>query len=443
MRITAESLAELTDAERASVLAGLSQDQALALLYDWDFWARENQLLPGGGEWDTWLLKAGRGFGKTRTGAEAARQLVQNMRYGRGALIAPTAADARDVMIEGESGILAVSPPWFRPRYEPSKRRLTWPNGAQAFAYSADEPERLRGPQHDWGWGDELCAWRYAQDAWDNYQFGLRLGHRPLTILTTTPKPIKTLREIMAQPGIVITHGSTRDNIRNLAPKFAQKLYLRYGGTRLGRQELDAEILDDNPNALWTRSLIDKGRVREAPELIRIMIGVDPAVTNNENSSETGIVVAGVAMRAGVKHAFVLNDRSGGMSAPQWGEAAVSAYRYFNADRVIGEVNNGGDLVEGNIRAFDQSVSYKAVRASRGKTRRAEPVAALYEQGRVHHVGAFPELEDQMCDWDPSLPDESQVSPDRMDALVWVLTELMIEDGGSGGYAGSLSRRVS
>jgi phage terminase large subunit-like protein len=337
------------------------------------------------------------------------------------ALVGPTASDVRDVMIEGESGLLAISPPWNRPRYEPSKRRLTWPNGAMATTYSAEEPERLRGPQHDGAWCDELAAWRYAE-TWDMLMFGLRLGRDPRAIVTTTPRPVKLLRELLALDTTTKTGGSTYENRANLAPAFLDQIIRRYEGTRLGRQELNAELLDDVEGALWTRAMIDGARTAEAPDLARVVVAIDPATTATEDSDETGIVVAG----RGVDGRFyVLDDCSCRLTPDGWATRAVGAFDRYEADRIIGEVNNGGDLVESCIRhaasARSRHIAYAKVHASRGKLVRAEPIAALYEQGRVSHVGSFPALEDQLCSWVPGSHDGS---PDRMDALVWALTEL-------------------
>lgn len=413
-------LASLPEPEREAALDDLTEEEAKALLYDWKFWARPKQLAPEG-NWRTWLILAGRGWGKTRTGAEWVRGLVESGKAKRIALVAPTAADARDVMVEGESGILAIAPPWNRPVYEPSKRRLTWPNGAIATTYSADEPDRLRGPQHDAAWADELAAWRYP-DAWDMLMFGLRLGKDPRVIVTTTPKPVKVIRDLVEDPTTVVTRGSTYENIANLAPAFVEQIIAKYEGTRLGRQELYAEILDDVPGALWSRAVIDGLRVKEALELRRIVVAIDPAVTSEEGSDETGIIVAGVGYDG---HGYVLKDLACRASPNDWARRAVEAYYRYEADAIIGEVNNGGDLVETVIRTVDRNVPFKAVRASRGKAVRAEPVAALYEQGRVHHVGTFDVLEDQLC---AITPDGYQGagSPDRADALVWALTELML-----------------
>jgi len=340
------------------------------------------------------------------------------------ALVAPTAADVRDVMVEGESGLLAIAPPWDRPEYEPSKRRLTWENGAIATTYSADEPERLRGPQHDFAWCDELAAWRYPE-AWDMLMFGLRLGDDPRAVVTTTPRPTKLIKALVADPKVVVTRGSTYDNKFNLAPAFLDQIVRRYEGTRLGRQELDAEILEDVPGALWTHGLIDATRVNTVPSLTRIVVAIDPAVSTDEHADETGIVVAG---KDAAGHGYVLADLSGRYTPTEWAKAAIAAYRAHGADRVVAEVNNGGDLVEATLRVVDPAVSFAAVHAARGKVARAEPVAALYEQGRVHHLGALPRLEDQMCCFAHDFSRETAgYSPDRVDALVWALTELLVQ----------------
>jgi phage terminase large subunit-like protein len=374
------------------------------------------------GPWVTWLILSGRGWGKTRTGAEAVRKWIKKYRYVN--LIGATADDARDIMIEGESGILEICPKDERPLYVPSKRRLEWPNGAKSLIFTADEPDRLRGKQHMKFWGDELAAWRY-QDAWDQASLGLRLGDNPQCVLTTTPKPIKTIRDLIADSTTIVTRGSTYDNKDNLAPAFLSKIVTRYENTRLGRQELYAELLDDTPGALWQRGNIDESRVRGPPEMVRIVVAIDPAGSTNEGSDETGIVAVGKGIDG---RWYVLADVSGRYSPDGWAKRAIALYKELGADRVIGEVNNGGDMVENTLRNIDMNVSYKAVRASKGKAIRAEPVAALYEQKRVSHVGAFPTLEDQMCifttDYDRT---KMKYSPDRMDALVWAMTELAIE----------------
>ncbi len=431
-RVTAEGLALLPPQERQAFLSSLTDREKAELEFYWPFWARPKQVAPEG-NWRTWLILAGRGFGKTRTGAEWIRQEIESGRRGRLALVARTSADARDVIVEGQSGILNISPPWNKPRWIPSKRRLQWANGAVATIYSADEPDLLRGPEHDGAWCDELASWRYPE-AWDMLMFGLRLGPDPRAVVTTTPKPVKLVRDLMDDPNTVVTRGSSYENRGNLAPMFFDTIVGKYEGSRLGRQELLAEILDDNPNALFHRRIIDRLRLtKDKVEMLdweRVVVAVDPSVHDGEDEkdpileerSECGIVVGAVArMKNNTKHAYILDDVSTFESPAGWGAEAVRAYRIHAGDRIVGEVNNGGAMVEHVIRSVDKTVSFKAVRASRGKVIRAEPVSALYERGLVHHVGNFPELEDQMCDWMPG-----EKSPDRLDALVWCVTELLV-----------------
>ncbi|MGJ0619704.1 MAG: DNA-packaging protein [Methylocystis sp.] len=415
-----DSLVSLPPEQRLRVLAGLSQSEARALLFDWRAWARPEQVAPQG-SWSFWLVLAGRGFGKTRTGAEWVREKKE--KCGRIALVAPTAGDARDVMVEGESGILACSPSWDRPRYEPSKRRVTWKNGARATLYSAEDPEALRGPQFSAAWADELCAWPYAQETWDMLQFGLRLGRNPQCAVTTTPKPIKVLKDLIVNPATVVTGGSTYANRANLAEGFFAQIIRRYEGTRLGRQELLAEILDDVPGALWTRAMFDKHRIRAAPELRRVVVAIDPSGASGDDdaSNSIGIIGAGLGIDG---RGYVLTDRTCSLSPAGWGRRAVDAYHEFKADRIVAEQNFGGAMVEHVIKTTDPKASFRAVVASRGKVVRAEPVAALYEQGRISHVGAFSDLEDQACQMTES-GFVGDGSPDRVDALVWAITDLM------------------
>lgn len=403
------------------------------LLYDWSFWGRPDQHEPPG-RWNTWLILSGRGWGKSRTGAEWVRRQVEHGRCKRLALVARTAADVRDVVVEGESGILAISPPWNRPEWEPSKRRLTWPNGAIATTFSADEPDALRGPQHDGAWCDELAAWRYPE-AFDMLQMGLRLGRRPRIVVTTTPRPVKLVKELLADPTTFRTRGSTYDNAGNLAATFLRQILRKYEGTRLGRQELHAEVLDDTPGALWKRDQLEALRLRfnkHPTEFLRVVVAVDPATSTGEGSNETGIVVVGLGLDG---EGYVLEDASGTYSPAEWGARVVEVYRRWEADRVVAEANQGGNLVESNLRvavlkdeagrvlARGEHLPISMVHASKGKRARAEPVSALYEQGRVHHVGAFPELEDQLCGWNAT---SGEASPDRLDALVWGFTALML-----------------
>jgi phage terminase large subunit-like protein len=395
---------------------------AQTLSGSWRLQARPEQLAPAG-DWATWLVLAGRGWGKTRTGAEWVTEQVLFGRAGRIALVAPTASDARDVMVEGESGILAIAPDHMRPIYEPSKRRLTWPNGAIASTYSADEPDRLRGPQHDAAWADEIAAWGYPA-AWDMLRLGLRLGTRPQCLASTTPKPVKLIRDLLSREGqgVVVTRGRTADNAANLAPDFLAEVERLYGGTRLGRQELDGEFLADTPGALWTRDAIDRDRVSASPELVRIVVAIDPAVSNNDKSDETGIIAAGLDR---IGHINVLADVSGRYRPNEWAQKAIDLFAELKADRIVAEVNNGGQMVEATLASINKNIPFKALHASRGKVIRAEPVSALYEQRKVHHVGIFNELEDQMSgftiDFDRN---KAGYSPDRVDALVWAITEL-------------------
>jgi phage terminase large subunit-like protein len=407
--------------EQVRRVNALTDAEAEALVYDWGWHARPKQVPPDG-DWRYWLIIAGRGFGKTRTGAELVREWIKSHAYVN--LIGATSDDARDIMIEGESGILAICPDRERPRYLAHKRQLVWPNGAKSLIFTADEPERLRGKQHAKLWADEVAAWRYPE-SWDQAKFGLRLGDNPQAVLTTTPKPTKLIKELIADEGTHVTTGTTYENRGNLAGAFLDAIVKKYEGTRLGRQELNAEILADNPGALWKRDQIEEGRVGKAPDMKRVVVAVDPAVTNNPDSDETGIVVAGLGADG---KGYVLADLSMRGTPEEWARAAVRAYRDFKADRILAEANNGGQMVEAVVRTADRAVSYKGVHASRGKITRAEPVSALYEQGRCHHVGCFPVLEDQMCDYDPKT---SKFSPDRMDALVWAFTDLMIAGPGT------------
>jgi phage terminase large subunit-like protein len=324
-------------------------------------------------------------------------------------------------MVEGESGILAVSPPDFRPHYESARRRLLWPNGAQAALYSSEEPDQLRGPQHHLAWGDELAKWRHQRTCWANLLLGLRLGEAPKVMATTTPKPTPLIKQLRDDPTVAITHGATFDNRAHLSADFIYHIKRLYEGTRLGRQELYGEILEDFPGALWNRDGIDNARVKKAPPLTRIVVAVDPPVTHGENADACGIVVAGIC---GEGHTYVLADLTAqGLSPHQWCKKALLAYETFEADRLVAEVNQGGDLVETLIRQISPGVSYRGVRASRGKIARAEPVAALYERGLVHHVGGLNQLEDQLCSY---TGEKGEKSPDRLDALVWAITDLAL-----------------
>ena len=367
-------------------------------------------------DWRIWLTLAGRGWGKTRVGSEFIRQRVAEGKARNIALVGRTAADVRDVMVGGPSGLLSVHPPEEMPVYEPSRRRLTWPCGAVALTFTSEEPSQMRGPQHDTAWCDEVAAWQYATDAWDQLMLGLRLGD-PKCVVTTTPRPISLIKDLLDSPNTVVTRGSTYDNKQNLADAFFEQIVDRYEGSSIGRQELHAELLDELPGALWSRRMIEDNRAHDVPDLSRIVVAVDPAVTSNSNSDETGIVVCGLG-RDG--YFYVLEDASGRMSVDTWSNRVVQCYDDWKADRIVAEVNQGGDLVENMIRQSGRNISYKAVHASRAKHSRAEPVAARYEQGRVRHVGIFSELEDQLCTYSQL----SKYSPDRLDALVWGITEL-------------------
>ncbi len=417
-------------------MSSLSEAELAELKWHWHFWARPDQKAPPG-LWNTWLVLAGRGWGKTRVGSEWVRENVCGTSplapppggsgWGRIALVAETAADARDVMVLGDSGILASHPKDYRPEWSPTNRRLTWPNGAQAWVYNATEPDQLRGPQHGAAWSDELAKYRYMQETWDQLQFGLRLGDHPRVLVTTTPRPLPLIKRLMGDADTVVTRGATLDNKANLAANTVKQLYERYGGTRLGRQELAGEVLSDIPGALWNRDIIDASRLREPPEsLERVYVAVDPAVTNTENSDEHGIVVVGLARDSeGYARGYILEDGSCRGQPEDWARKAVSLYRSWSADKIIAEKNQGGLMVESTLKAVDRSVPVELVTATRGKVVRAEPISALYEQGRVHHCGRFDILEDQMCLFSIDyVRNASNGSPDRVDALVWGLTKI-------------------
>lgn len=454
-----KALDALSDQDKRALLEWLENAK-----YNWELNARPNQKIPKG-DWTTWILLAGRGFGKTKVGAETVRHYVKNG-YRSIGLIAPTAADARDTMIDGKGGssLLEITPPEEKLEYFPTKRRLQWGNGAKGASFSAEEPERLRGPQNDLLWSDEIGSWRYLQETWDMAMFGLRLGDSPKHIITTTPRPLPILKDLVnnAVPAndmkdgmreeIVLTRGSTMDNKDNLAPQFLEQLMKKYEGTRLGRQEIYAEILDDNPNALFRQANIDANRVdwtgtppkkgkevsfryrdpqgAERPQsfkcvLDEVIIAVDPSMSNDKDSDETGIIIMAVDKNS---HIYVLEDTSGVLSPNEWAERVLTMYQKYEADAIVAEVNQGGDLVENNIRTAEKEmnvgrVNYKKVRASKGKYSRAEPVGALEEQGRIHHVGDFPKLEEQLVTFQPGY----QRSPDRLDAYVWGAHHLVVQ----------------
>ncbi len=410
-------------------VAGLSDAEIAFLLKDWPTFAHDHQLPPES-SWSIWLLMGGRGAGKTRAGAEWIRALALGHGWcsermcGRIALVGETFGDVREVMVEGVSGLLAVHGKKERPVWLPTRRRLEWPNGAVAQAFSSEDPEALRGPQFDIAWCDELAKWRYAEETFDMLQFGLRLGERPRQLITTTPRPLPLLKRLMALPGTVISHAPTRANAYNLAPGFLETVVARYAGTRLGRQELDGELIEDRPDALWNREQLEAARVAAAPEdLERIVIAVDPPASSKKTSDACGIVAAGLAADG---TAYVLADRSRRQAKPSdWAEAAIGLWHGLSADCLVAEVNQGGEMVREVIAGVDPAVPVKSVRATRGKFSRAEPVAMLYDQGRVRHAGTFPELEDEMADFGPKGLTNGR-SPDRMDALVWAISELLL-----------------
>jgi phage terminase large subunit-like protein len=424
----------LPDSERDAFLDALSPNALVSLPWLFEHWALGHQLPPAG-DWTTWVVLGGRGAGKTRAGSEWVRAQVEGGKPGdpgacsRVALVAETLDQAREVMIFGPSGILAGSPPDRRPEWQATRKRLVWPNGAVAQIFSASDPESLRGPQFDGAWCDELGKWRRGEDAWDMLQFALRLGARPRAVVTTTPRPSPLLEAIVGAEGTVVTQAPTAANRMHLARGFLETVTARYGGTRTGRQELDGEFVRDLDGALWSFEMLEAARALRAMELDRVVVAVDPPVTGGPGADHCGIVVAGVAMAGRPQDwvAEVIADGSvAGLSPQGWAERAVALYHAHGADRLVAEVNQGGDLVADLIRHVDPMVPFRAVNATRGKVLRAEPVAALYEQGRVRHRTAFRELEAQMAlmTWRGFA---GKGSPDRVDALVWAITDLMIE----------------
>ena len=419
-----------------------SDQEWRALGYEWRAWGRDAQQPPRG-DWRYWLILAGRGFGKTRSGAEWVRAQVAEGRR-RLALVGPTSADVRDVMIEGESGLLSVCPPGARPTYQASRRRLVWPNGALAFLYSAQEPERLRGPQHEAAWADELAAWTYAQETWDQLQFGLRLGPDPRCVITTTPKPMPLVRQLMDDPACVVTRGSTYENKDNVPAPFIERIIRRYEGTRLGRQELHAELLVDAPGALWSLDTLLACRTASAPALQRVVVAVDPSGSNSaDEGDQQGIVVTGLGVDG---LGYVLADYSCRLSPRGWGRRAIEAFDAFAADRIVAEKNYGGEMVRFTLQAVRNTAPVVLVNASRGKMVRAEPVSALYEQGRVRHLVPDPaanplsELEAEMRQA-TTAGYVGEGSPNRLDALVWALTDLFLAEDLAGSAFIELARR--
>jgi phage terminase large subunit-like protein len=425
--ISSDKWTQLSPDERIAVAASLTGHK----INQWRFsiWLESSHRhqWPPPGDWNTWLILGGRGSGKTRSGAEWVKANVFGMlpyatkRARRIALVGESEHDVREVMIEGVSGLLAIHGPGERPKWVSSRRRLEWDNGAVAYAFSAEDPESLRGPQFDAAWCDELAKWRYAEKTFDMLQFGLRLGQRPRQLITTTPRPISLLKRLIADPQTAVTRAATHANKDNLAPAFIDTVLARYAGTRLGRQEIDGEIVDDRPDALWSRALIESCRVGQAPALARIVVAVDPPAAAHKRADACGIVAAG---RDEEGRVFVLADETvAGLSPIGWAGKAVALWRRLAADALVVEVNQGGDMVRTVIAQADASVPVQPVHARRGKYVRAEPVAALYEQGRVKHAGAFPALEDEMCDFGLDGLSSGR-SPDRLDALVWAVTAL-------------------
>lgn len=421
MTTTARRLAELSPEQRQAVLVAMSPDELGTLEYSWEFWRQPHQTPPPP-PWRLWLLMAGRGAGKSWTGAQWVRNEIESGRRRSIALVAPTHLAGRKVMIE--DGLLRLCPPDNMPIYEMATGVVRWPNGGVCHLLSSETPDRARGYNFDGAWCDEIGAWENDSDTWDQVSFALRLtgpkGDAPAIVGTTTPRPTKLLRALMADPGTRITTATTYDNRANLNAAVLTHLEGRYGSTRIGRQELMGEMLIDVPGALWTRSMMDACHVEHPPaELRRIVVSIDPAGSSNKNSDETGIIVAGVD-RAGI--GYILADLSGKYSPEGWARKAVEAYKGWRADRIIAEKNYGGDMVESTIKSVDRTVPVKLVIATRGKAIRAEPVSSYYQQSRVKHVGTLHLLEDQMCGWDLA---SNGPSPDRMDAAVWALTELM------------------
>jgi len=417
-------------------LEELPDELLIALPYLFDHWALPHQLPPCG-DWRNWIIMGGRGAGKTRAGAEWVRAQVEgNLPLEAGAarrvaLLGETYDQVRDVMIQGDSGILACSPPDRRPTWKAGERKLIWPNGATAQAFSAHDPEALRGPQFDAAWADELAKWKKALSSWDMLQFALRLGQDPRLCVTTTPRNVPVLREIMALSSTVLTHAPTEANRANLAPSFLAEVRRRYAGTRLGQQELDGVLLSDIEGALWTDKMLQAALLDHAPDMDRIVVAVDPAVSAGKASDACGIVVVGAALQGPPQdwRAYVLADRTvQGVGPLAWAQASIAAMQEFGADRMVAEVNQGGALVENVLRQVDPLVPYKALHASRSKSARAEPVAALYEQGRVHHLRGLGALELQMSQMTPQ-GYRGSGSPDRLDALVWALHDLIVLPG--------------
>lgn len=434
MKSGAAWLASATQEVADDFIRGLTDNALLSLPWLFEFWAMPHQLPPEGA-WKTWVILGGRGAGKTRAGAEWVRAQVEGPtpeapgRARRVALVGETVDQVREVMVMGESGILACSPPDRRPDWEAGRKRLVWPNGAVAQVYSAFDPESLRGPQFDAAWADELAKWPKGQEAWDQLQFALRLGENPQQVVTTTPANVAVLKGVLQNPSTVMTHAPTEANRANLAASFLAEVQHRFGGTRRGQQELEGLLIEDVEGALWTTEMLEKGRVDALPEFDRVVVAVDPAVTGGRASDECGIVVVGAVTKGPPQswRAVVLEDATVARASPEiWARAALAAMQRHGAQRLIAESNQGGLLVASVIRNIDAVVPLKLVHATTSKAARAEPVAGLYELGRVAHVRGLHALEEQMCRMTPQ-GYHGKGSPDRLDALVWALTELILE----------------
>ncbi len=418
------------DGSFAKKASAFPDDLKEHFIHRWPIWARGTQL-PDMSNWTIWLLLGGRGAGKTRAGSEWVRAMALGDLFfgskpvGRIALVGETYNSAREVMIEGPSGLLAVHPKRERPEWVSSRRRLEWPNGVVAHVFSSEDPDALRGPQFGAAWCDELAKWNNAQETWDMLQFGLRLGAFPRQVITTTPRPIKLLKQVVADERTLLTRMSTDENRRNLSPGYFERIVKIYRGTKLGRQELEGEIIEDRVDALWQRDLIEINRCRKRPPLMRIVIAIDPPITGKATSDACGIVVVGKGEDG---RAYVLEDHTmSAVSPAKWAQMTLQLYEKYDADRVVIETNQGGDMAESVLRSVDENLPIRQVKATRGKWLRAEPVAHLYERGLVSHVGTLPELEDEMCDFGLEGLSNGR-SPDRLDALVWALTDLMLQN---------------
>lgn len=440
-----KNLRRLTKQQIEKFATNLDEEQLEKLYFDWYLWARDDQLPPNlqpptsekyAKEWQNWILLGGRGAGKTRAGAEWVRAMALGIEpfakspAWRIALVGETFNDVREVMLEGDSGLLNIHPRHQKPTYIASRKRLEWPNGAIAQLFSAEEPESLRGPQFHAAWCDEFAKWQYDEDVWDMLQFGMRLGEHPQIVITTTPRNRKKLKDILAMPNSYVSRASTFANKQNLAGTFLRTIDANYAGTNLGRQELYGELIEDNEGALWTYELIEDLRRNrknyDFDDFERIILAIDPPATSHKKSNACGMIVAAIDDN---RHAYILADVTMQAVSPiVWAQKAVQVYHEFNVDRIVAEVNQGGEMVETILRTIDPQISYAGVFAKKNKKSRAEPVAALYEQGKVHHLGMFEQLEDEMCQFDHFIM-SSKNSPDRVDALVWAVSHLLLNGG--------------